>query len=137
LKEKAPASFPTNRTYTYSSNTSNYGLHIHIENFHLLEFLEQAEKQGWRWRIYINSINMAFSMGYTFTTLRQALQNPGVSIRKLPPPPQPLGDRLPKFPSSKSSLSNGLPEFSPSTFHCYLVRFILSNDQVCDLPSMH
>ncbi|KIK19731.1 hypothetical protein PISMIDRAFT_107066, partial [Pisolithus microcarpus 441] len=135
LKEKAPVSFPTNRTYTYSSNMSNYGLCIHIENFHLLEFLEQAKKQGWH--IYINSINMAFSMGYTFTTLCQVLQNPGVSIRKLPPPPQPLGDQLPKFLGSKSLLSDGLPEFSPSTFHCYLVQFIVSNDQVCDLPSVH
>ncbi|KAI6022062.1 hypothetical protein EDC04DRAFT_2937332 [Pisolithus marmoratus] len=63
---------------TCSTNTSNFRLHIHIKNFHLLEFLEQAKKQGWH--IYINSINMAFSMGYMFMTLHQVLQNPGVSI---------------------------------------------------------
>lgn len=68
-------------------------------------------------------------MGYTFTTLREALKQPGVTIRALPPPPTPApGDICPA--GSESSPADGLPEFSPSTLARFLVKFIVADDQV-------
>jgi hypothetical protein len=130
MKEEDPDHFPSDRTYTYSQNTSNTSLRVHIEKYHLDEYLTEADRNTWS--IQIDAVRTAFSAGYTFTTLREALLKPGVSIRALPAAPRPgPGDSpLELAGSSAFSLDAGLPSFSPPVFHHFLVRFIVADDQV-------
>lgn len=133
MKEQDPSNFPEGRKYIFSPNTGNSGLRVHVKKFHILNFLELAEKHGWP--IFIQNVNLAFSIGYTFATLREALQKPGVSIRNLPPPPEPApGDFRPQVPGGKPSLHDGLPEYSLAALQRYLVDFIVADDQVRRRP---
>ncbi|KIM64071.1 hypothetical protein SCLCIDRAFT_115857 [Scleroderma citrinum Foug A] len=126
LRNADPQKFPSQRTYQYKALMSNTSLHVHIDNFHLLEYLRQIEQQGWP--IYVNSVRMALSVGYTVTTLLETLQQPGISIRKLPPPCGSLSQ-----PVASQADGDDLPPFSLSTFYKYLIKFIVSDDQVCGL----
>ncbi|KAG6374253.1 hypothetical protein JVT61DRAFT_4268 [Boletus reticuloceps] len=83
LKEQDPTNFPEGRKYIFSPNTGNSGLRLHLERFHLLEFLELAKKNNWP--IFVQSVNLAFSLGYTLTTLHEALQKPALGQKTLPP----------------------------------------------------
>ena len=91
--------------------------------------------------IQIRSVKAAFSVGYTYTTLREIHRKPGVTVRTLPPAPQPgANDVPPRIAGSQSSasLDAGLPSFSIPTFHRYLVKFVIACDQVSllHLPSL-
>jgi hypothetical protein len=82
----------------------------------------------------IDAIRSAFSMGYTFRTLREAIQK-GTKLTALPPAPRPdHGDALPYdfLALGQGSKKNGptVPEFSISAMHEYLVKFIVVDDQV-------
>ncbi|KIJ21095.1 hypothetical protein PAXINDRAFT_6876 [Paxillus involutus ATCC 200175] len=134
MKEEDPDHFPSDRMYTYSQNTSNTNLHGHIEKYHLHVYLTEADHNNWS--IQIEAAKAAFSVGYTFTTLQEALQKPGASIRALPPAPQPgPGDSPPELAGSQPfSLGAGLPSFSPPVFHQFLVRFIVANNQSPPVP---
>ena len=65
--------------------------------------------------------------GYTIATLREALQKPGITLKKFPPAPEHCGTN----PPSQTSLEAGLPPFTISMLHQYLIKFIVANDQVC------
>ncbi|KIM68544.1 hypothetical protein SCLCIDRAFT_48240, partial [Scleroderma citrinum Foug A] len=120
LRNTDPQKFPSQRTYQYKASMSNTLFCVHIDNFHLLEYLRQIEQQGWP--IYIDSVRMALSVGYMITTLLETLQQPGVSIHKLPPPP--CGSL--SQPVALQADGDDLPPFSSSTFYKYLIKFIVS-----------
>ncbi|KIK28686.1 hypothetical protein PISMIDRAFT_90311, partial [Pisolithus microcarpus 441] len=125
MKAQNPGQFPPDCVYTYSAATSNTSLHFHIKKYHLEEFLAEAECQGWV--VQIDSVRVMFSVGYNYATLHKVLSHPNVSIHLLPPAPPPRpNDELPAFSSPcPPPLGAGLPPFSISTLHCYLVRFIV------------
>ncbi|KIK19075.1 hypothetical protein PISMIDRAFT_13963 [Pisolithus microcarpus 441] len=135
MKAQNPGQFPPDRVYTYSAATSNTSLRFHIEKYHLEEFLAEAECQGWV--VQINSVRATFSIGYNYATLREVLSHPNISIHLLPPAPPPRpSDQLPVFSGPRPPpLGAGLPPFSISALHCYLVRFIVADDQVSDYRS--
>lgn len=128
-KDENPSQFPTDRNFTYGKSTSNWSLRAHVEKYHLDLYLSEAEKNGWT--IYLENVKEAFKAGYTYPALRQALSLPDVTIRTLPPPSLPVSTNLspgalPPEPS--------LPPFSLATLHQYLVKFIVSDDQVSPDP---
>jgi hypothetical protein len=119
------------RVYVYKHTTSNSSLRPHIEKYHLSEYLVLAEREGWP--IQIHSVQAALNVGYTFKTLAEALAQPGVTIRSLPPAPRPQsGDYLTSgiFPQPTPSLGADLPEFSMGAMHDAIVKFIVADDQV-------
>lgn len=114
----------------FSCNTSNSSLRGHIINWHLEEYLELAEQNGWV--VQLSAVQSAFSMGYTFKTLREAIQQ-GNKIAALPPAPRPgHGDSLPGnlLPSGTEKSTSAFPEFSNAALHEYLVKFVVADDQV-------
>ncbi|KAG6373599.1 hypothetical protein JVT61DRAFT_6250 [Boletus reticuloceps] len=124
-----PCRWLPNHNFIYKYTTANSGLGSHIEKFHLLQYLELAEKHNWP--IYITVITSVFSMGYTFKTLCEALKQTGVTTHNLPPPPMPS----PQSPyniraGTEPSLEDGLPEFSTSIFVRFPIKFIIADDQV-------
>ncbi|KAG9310335.1 hypothetical protein JVU11DRAFT_9465 [Chiua virens] len=70
--EQAGPNGELDHSYTFSCNTSNYLLRGHIVNWHLLEYLELAEKNSWS--LQIKGVHSTFSVGYTFRTLHEAIQ---------------------------------------------------------------
>jgi len=80
----------------------------------------------------------AFSMGYTFRMLCEAVQQ-GNKLTVLPPAPCPNdGDTLPCnfLPSGQESEKHRLtvPKFSIAAMHEHLVKFIVADDQVSNHP---
>ncbi|KAF8835659.1 hypothetical protein BDN67DRAFT_1015355 [Paxillus ammoniavirescens] len=112
MKEEDPDHFPSDRISILMN-----------------EYLTEADHNNWS--IQIDAVKTPFSAGYTFTTLREALLKPGISIRALRAAPQPgPGDSPPELAGSPPfSLDAGLPSFSPPVFHHFLVRFIVADDQ--------
>ncbi|KAI6100378.1 hypothetical protein EDD17DRAFT_1768156 [Pisolithus thermaeus] len=129
MKAWNPGQFPSDHMYMYSAVMSNTSLHFHIEKYYLEEFLAEAEHHAWV--VQINSMRATFSIGYNYATLCEVLSHPNVSIHLLPlaPPPRP-DDELPVFSGPRPPpLGAGLLPFSISALHCYLVRFIMADDQ--------
>ncbi|KIK12522.1 hypothetical protein PISMIDRAFT_120753 [Pisolithus microcarpus 441] len=123
-KDANAAQFPKDRNYTYCESTSNWSLHAHVKRYHLDLYLAEAQKNTWS--IYLENVKEAFKAGYNHSTLRQALSMPNVMIRTLPP----LSQSCHVDPSMASQLESGLPPFSLAAMHRYLVRFIVTDDQV-------
>ncbi|KIM58278.1 hypothetical protein SCLCIDRAFT_1191548, partial [Scleroderma citrinum Foug A] len=107
------------RKWQYKLKTRNGALCTHILNFHLSLYLDEAEKNGWI--ILLNYVREAVTDGYTITTIQEALQRPGVTIKNLP--------QLQNCPVAYTSPEVGLPPFTISTMHQYLIRFIVADDQ--------
>ncbi|KAL4064003.1 hypothetical protein V8B97DRAFT_2026213 [Scleroderma yunnanense] len=84
------------------------------------------------WQIFLEYVKNAFTNGYTFTILHEILHWPGVIIQSLPPVSMINSNHSQSlFPSAPlTSLEAGLPLFSQAIVHQYLIRFILSDNQV-------
>ncbi|KIM52694.1 hypothetical protein SCLCIDRAFT_140556, partial [Scleroderma citrinum Foug A] len=123
--ESDPENFLQDQKWHYGRKTGNGALCNHIHNHHLSLYLDETEKNGWA--VLINPICNALTNGHMIVTLHEALQKPGVTLKKLPPVP---GHRSTNLPSHMS-LEAGLPLFTISTLHQYLIKFIVANDQVC------
>ena len=130
LRDKDPDVFPSGLHFSYQPHTTNANLCNHILSNHLHTYLDEAEKNGWQ--IFLEYVWDAFTNGYTFSTIREALRRPGVTIRSLPPAPMTNSNPSQPLPSAPAltSLEAGLPSFSQATLHEHLMRFILSDDQV-------
>ena len=129
MKEKNPKQFPSDKSYTYGPITLNTPKCAHIEKYHLNIYLEEAKKNSWM--IWLDSVKAAFTAGYTFQTLRQALATSGMSIHSLPPLHQEEHQGSSTLPSGCVLLENGLPLFPISALQQYLMQFIVADDQVC------
>lgn len=106
-------------------------LHNHLESKHTLLYLDVLQEQCWQPQSPL--IKAAIKSGYTFKTLREALNSPSITLDNIPPPPpQEDGDDVPAGlgPQSKADLNASIPEFSLRAFHQYLVDFIVANNQV-------
>ncbi|KAG6371769.1 hypothetical protein JVT61DRAFT_9123 [Boletus reticuloceps] len=115
--------------FMLSWNTSNYSLHAHIANWHLDEYLELAEKNNWS--VQVDPVRKAFSTkGYTFRTLRDAIRR-GHKLNALPPVHFDHRDSQARdfLPLSEKNMP-AIPNFSLAAMHEYLVRFIVTDDQV-------
>ncbi|KIK28758.1 hypothetical protein PISMIDRAFT_90433, partial [Pisolithus microcarpus 441] len=120
-------------SYCYSPSMSNASLHVHIVNWHLEEYLILAEEH--KWSIQINIVQNAFTVGYTFRTLKVALTQSGFDIHKLPPAPAPKpGDASPgDFLMPAWHLRwghDGILEFTIAAMHEQIIWFIVADDQV-------
>jgi len=75
----------------------------------------------------VTAVRSAFSVGYMFRTLHEAI-NEGHKLSLLPPPPSPkVGDTCPHDCPCKGIT---IPVFSISMLHEALVKFIVADDQV-------
>ena len=130
LRDKDPDVFPSGLHFMYQPRTVNANLCNHILSNHLNIYLDEAEKNGWQ--IFLKYVQDAFTNGYTFSTIREALCQPGVTIHPLPPAPMTNSNPSQPLPGAPAltSLEAGLPSFSQAMLHEHLVRFILSDDQV-------
>ncbi|KIM68664.1 hypothetical protein SCLCIDRAFT_105257 [Scleroderma citrinum Foug A] len=130
LRDKNPDAFPSGLRFSYQPRTANANLRNHILSNHLHTYLDEAEKNGWQ--IFLEYVQDAFTNGYTFSTIREALRRPGVTICSLPPAPMTNSNPSQPLPGAPAltSLEAGLPSFSQATLHEHLVRFVLSDDQV-------
>ena len=133
MKEKIPTQFPSDRSYTYGPMMSNMPKCAHIKKYHLDIYLEEAKKNFWM--IWLDSVKVAFTAGYTFQTLHQALATPGMSIRSLPPLCQEEHQGSSTLLSGCVPLENGLPPFSILALQQYLMQFIVADDQVHHINS--
>jgi len=96
---------------------------------HTLPYVIQLQEQGWL--VQSKLLKAAFSLGYTYNSLKAALALPNSTIDNLPPPPPKDGDNIPLRLGPKVDLGTDIPEFSLTALHDYLVRFIVADDQVC------
>jgi len=117
----------------FSWQTSNSSLHNHIVAGHLDKYLELVKKHNWS--VQIEAVCSAFSVGYMFRTLCEAI-NEGHKLSSLPPPPSPkVGDAHPhdcpcKLTQEPKKNGITIPVFSISMLHKALVKFIVADDQV-------
>lgn len=115
LKQHDPINFPSDRKIEYWPKMSTTMLHGHIERFHLLEFLELAQKENWK--VFPNKIKLALELGYNVSMLLEALKQPGVTWSNLPPPPRPTDGSQQDLQPGEEPWDHGLPLFSIAAFH--------------------
>ena len=128
LKQHDPINFPSDRKIEYQPKTSTTTLRGHIKCFHLLEFLELAQKENWK--VFPNKIKLALELGYNVSMLLEVLKQPGVTWSNLPPPPRPTDSSQQDLQPGGEPWDHRLPPFSIAAFHQFLVKFITADDQV-------
>ena len=116
------------RKYIYKSKTASWGLHSHIERFHLWEYLELVHLENWT--VFLTNVKVTLGVGYDLLMLLKVLKQPGVTIMKLPLPPRRTDNSQQNLQLDGGPQDQGLPPFSTAAFHQYLVKFITANDQV-------
>ena len=115
LKQHDPINFPSDRKIEYWPKMSTTMLHGHIERFHLLEFLELAQKENWK--VFTNKIKLALELGYNVSTLLKALKQLGVTWSNLPPPHPDLLTAVNRICNRVESLGTmGFPHFQSQHF---------------------
>lgn len=100
---------------------SNYSLHGHIANWHLKEYLDLAHKNSWSMQIEAGWA--AQSKGYSLVALYEAVQQ-GTKLTDLIT----ITDNTVFQPLEKNT--PGIPNFSLSALHKYLVKFVVADNQV-------
>jgi hypothetical protein len=110
----------TGRTGTFSYKTATGTLRGHIFRCHLLEYLTKALEHSWP--IQVAGVIGAMDLGYSIEELKKTVEEKG-NLKSLRP-------RAIVNAISQPEARDLIPEFSISTFHQYLVSFIVVEDQV-------
>jgi biotin operon repressor len=108
------------RGFTYAKATGNSSLRPHIYKWHLLEYLTQALENSWP--IVVKEVRMLQTQGFSIEEMKAHVEKGG-DLTSLPPRQNAGAASGPRDRSS-------VPEFSVSTFHQFLLSFIVADDQV-------
>lgn len=105
------------RNFTYANSSSNTTLRPHIYKWHLLEYLTQALENSWP--IVVKEVKMCQNQGFSIEEMKAHVEKGG-NLASLP------RRQNASMPGNRDSI----PEFSVSTFHQFLLSFIVADDQV-------
>jgi hypothetical protein len=108
------------RGFMYAKATGNSLLRPHIYKWHLLEYLTQALENSWP--IIVKEVTMLQTQGFSIEEMKAHVKKGG-DLASLPPHQNAGAASGPRDQSS-------VPEFSVSTFHQFLLSFIVADDQV-------
>lgn len=112
-------------TYSMSTGTSTHRKHLF--QVHTQCYIEALECN--QWPIYIPALKEAIESGWTLGGIVQALKDPMKMIGSLGPPPN--RGVSGSLPGTSGPQDEVLPVFSLDEMHRQLVKFIVTNDQVC------
>ncbi|KIK20567.1 hypothetical protein PISMIDRAFT_105542 [Pisolithus microcarpus 441] len=110
----------------YSKNTATSTLRLHIEKFHLLDYLDLALQKDSDWPIQVKVVKDCITNGYSLQELK-SLVDRGVGLKNLPPHPI-IPTPNPSSGNTNDDHRSGTPPFSITIFHKSLVNFIIADD---------
>ncbi|KIK10709.1 hypothetical protein PISMIDRAFT_124027, partial [Pisolithus microcarpus 441] len=100
---------------------------LHIEKFHLLDYLDLALQKDRDWLIQVKVVKDCITNGYSLQELK-SLVDRGVGLKNLPPHPV-IPTPNPGSGDTNDDHRSGTPPFSIAIFHKSLVNFIIADDQ--------
>ena len=97
-------------------------LQVHIEKWHLREYIQIVSDPNRQWAIKLATVNTALNLGYTYDELKDLVEKNG-NISGLPP----RSNVTP--PDDGASRTRASVPFSLPSLHRHLVDFIVADDQ--------
>ncbi|KIK13966.1 hypothetical protein PISMIDRAFT_17623 [Pisolithus microcarpus 441] len=102
-------------------------LHLHIERFHLHNYLDLALQEGRDWPIQLKVMKECIVNGYSLQELKSLVEK-GVDLKSLPPHPV-SSTSNPSSGAAGADDRGSTPLFSFAMFHKLLIDFIITDDQ--------
>ncbi|KAI6104558.1 ribonuclease H-like domain-containing protein [Pisolithus croceorrhizus] len=112
----------------YLKSTAMATFHLHIERFHLHDYLDLALQEGTDWPIQVKVMKEGVINGYSLQELKGLVEK-GVDLKNLPPHPVNSASD-PGSGTTKADHRGSTPPFSLAMFHKLLVNFIVADDQL-------